>query len=150
MDWNKLQSKIKDKLDGIGMSMTVITITHGAYQIDEGTRVETRVSHSIYGIMIKYSEEDIRKGLAQVGDKKILLNASDIPNIEQYDSIEIQVAFADEIGYLLTEKDGFLLTEDEEAIFIEGNTNTLYLNPIKIGYIYPAGVGLLYKIHARG
>ena len=123
MDWEKLQTKIKKKVDAIGATMVVTTTTHGAFDVGEGVAAETSIDHTVYGLILNYSERDIAGGLAQVGDKQLLLNAKDIPNLESYDSVKITIT---RTGY------------------------SLVLNPISISLVSPANVDLLYKIHARG
>jgi len=123
LNWQKLQDKIKKKLDGIGLTLTLNTIMYGDYQIADGTKSEFKEEYVVHAIITDFSEEDIRGGLAQVGDKKILLNAKDVPDLEQYDSLSLEVTIAG---------------------------TTLVLNPVDIDSVNPSGVNLLYKIHARG
>ena len=85
MDWNKVQAKVKKKVDGIGATMVVTVTTHGAYDVVLGVNADTSVDHTVYGLILSYSEKDIANGLAQVGDKKLLLNAKDLPDLEFYD-----------------------------------------------------------------
>lgn len=150
MDWIKLKSKVKTKLVASGATLTVTTLDKGGYDIAAGTKAEYETEYSVSGLITDYTEKDIANGLAQVGDKKVLLPTSDLPDLTLIDSFKIVIGVDEKESYILAEDGSFILDEDDNIIIGATEERSLVLNPIRVQMISPGNVGLMYKIQARG
>ena len=124
MDYSTLQTKIKNKIDKFGVTATLRTIEFGTYDAATDTHPEIVDECQIKILVEDFNARDIDGTLIQVGDKRLLLPV--------LDSTAATLPRLDEVDKVEIEYD-----------------NRKW-NPVSITPLMPAGVPILYTVHARG
>lgn len=141
MDYNKTQRSVTSKLGKYGLDLTVECTSAGTYGVAADSYVTTLTSYDVKGLFGTYNERDIDGTVIQVGDKRLLLQAEDLPQLDLIRKVIIFMEFIeDEDGYAILDEDGLRIYGDDSR----------NLNPVSIASVRPDKVTLMYKLHCRG
>lgn len=141
MDYNKIQKLVTRKLGAYGLVLVVECSSAGTYATATDTYEHTLTSYDVEGLFSDYAERDIDGTVVQVGDKRVLLQGEDLPQLDTVKKVDIVMEF-------IEDEDGEDIL-DEEGMRIYGD-DSRSLNPINIASVRPDKVTLMYKAQCRG
>lgn len=91
MDYLALQKKTQKAFKKDGFGLQVLVITQGAFNATLDTMVTTIATYDAYGIYTEYDTSEIVGSIAQINDRKLLVDAVGKPDLTTADSVSFLV-----------------------------------------------------------
>lgn len=88
MDYSALQKKAQNAFKKDGFALQVLVHTQGAYNATLDTLATTTATYNVNGLYTEYTAKEIAASIAQINDRKLLIGAVGLPDLNAADSVE--------------------------------------------------------------
>lgn len=89
MDWTAKQDKALSMISKYGTDIRLVVESRSAYNPTLDSFTLSTTSYTAKGLFTQFSERDINGTTIQAGDRKLLIPAKNLPNLDEAQSLKV-------------------------------------------------------------